>query len=305
MPTIDRILCPTDFSEQASHALTYALRLAEGLHAEVTLLHVCPSFPYLTPGEDYAPLADEERAIMESAQKELDSWVRKFSKTTTVPLKSRLDEGHAYKKINAAADELYAGLIVMGTHGRSGLSRMVMGSVAERTIRTSSRPVLTIPRAMAKTVQLSGAPSGGNIETPPHILLATDFSDPADRACELAKTLRESFGATVHVVHVILRPDDEVFGGDSHLHDKRFAAYELGLETTLEAFGRSFGPGPKVTTKLLKGKPVERILAAARATKADLVCVGTTGRGMVDRLLMGSTARALIRDSDVPVLITP
>lgn len=141
--------------------------------------------------------------------------------------------------------------------------------------------------------------------TPTHILLATDFSDPADRACELAKTLRDSFGATVHVVHVIPRPDDEAFAGDSHLRDKRFAAYELGLETTLEAFGQSFGPGPKVTTKLLQGKPAERILAAADATKANIICVGTTGRGMVEGFLMGSTARALIRDSNLPVLTTP
>lgn len=141
--------------------------------------------------------------------------------------------------------------------------------------------------------------------TPTHILLATDFSDPADRACELAKTLRDSFGATIHVVHVILRPGDAAFGGDSRLHDTRFAAYELGLETMLEAFGESFGPGPKITTKLLHGHAAERILAAAHATKANLICVGTTGRGMVEGFLMGSTARALIRDSDLPVLTAP
>ena len=141
--------------------------------------------------------------------------------------------------------------------------------------------------------------------TPTHILLATDFSDPANRASELAKTFREAFGATLHVVHVILKPDDKVFGGASHLHDKHFAAYEQGLETMLEGFGRTFGPGPKVTTKILKGRPEERILAAAHATKANLICVGTTGRGMMERLLMGSTAQALVRDSDVPVLTTP
>lgn len=141
--------------------------------------------------------------------------------------------------------------------------------------------------------------------TPTHILLATDFSDPADRACEVAKTLRESFGATVHVVHVIPRPDEEVSRGASRVRDKQFEAYEHGLQMMLEAFGRTFGPGPKVTTKLLHGRAEERILAAAHATKADLICLGTTGKGMIDRLLMGSTAQSLIRHSDVPVLATP
>lgn len=164
MPTIERILCPTDFSDHAAHALTYALRLAEGLNAEVTLLHVCPSLVYVIPGGGYAPLADDERAIMESAQRELDGWVERYSKTTTVPLNSRLDEGRAYKKINAAAGELHVGLVVMGTHGRSGLSRFAMGSVAERVVRTSSRPALTIPPAMAKTIQRSAERRDGNIE---------------------------------------------------------------------------------------------------------------------------------------------
>lgn len=164
MPTIERILCPTDFSAHSAEALTYALHLAEGLEADVTLLHVCPSFLYLMPGGEYAPLADDERAIMESAARELENWVEKYSKITSVKLGSRLDEGQAFKKINAAADELNVGLIVMGTHGRSGLSRFVMGSVAERVIRTSSRPVLTIPLAMAKTIQLSAEPTDGNIE---------------------------------------------------------------------------------------------------------------------------------------------
>lgn len=164
MPAIERILCPTDFSEPAAHALVYALRLAEGLGAEVTLLHVCPSFFYVVPGAGYSPLVDDERAVMESAREELRGWVEKFSKMSALSLKSRLDVGRAYKKINDAAGELHAGLIVMGTHGRSGLSRVAMGSVTERVVRTSSRAVLTIPPAMAKTIQRSPLRRAGNIE---------------------------------------------------------------------------------------------------------------------------------------------
>ncbi|MFT5356513.1 MAG: nucleotide-binding universal stress UspA family protein [Polyangiales bacterium] len=152
MSTIEHILCPTDFSVHSAAALVYALRLAEGLGARVTLLHVCPVPLYVMPGGEYAPMGDDTATFMKSAQHELDKWVEKHSKDTPRALDSLLVHGDAYRKITAAAASLHVGLIVMGTHGRSGFSRLVTGSVAERVLRTSSCPVLTIPLAMAKTM---------------------------------------------------------------------------------------------------------------------------------------------------------
>ena len=151
MPMIKRILCPTDFSAHSAAALTYAIRLAEGLEADVTLLHVCSVALHVMPVGEYTSM-DDTTVLMKAAQHELEVWVEKYSKQTSRELEWLLDHGDAYKRINAVTESLHADLIVMGTHGRSGLSRLVMGSVVERVVRTSSRPVLTIPRAAAEMI---------------------------------------------------------------------------------------------------------------------------------------------------------
>jgi nucleotide-binding universal stress UspA family protein len=139
---------------------------------------------------------------------------------------------------------------------------------------------------------------------PTRILLALDFSEPANRACELAKSLRDSLDVTVHAVHVIYRPDDGHSVFRSEGSEEHVAAYRLGLQTMLVDLQKSFGPGPQVTTELLDGRPAEQILAAAERARADLICTGTTGKGMLDRLLMGSVAQRLVRQSKLPVLTT-
>lgn len=109
---------------------------------------------------------------------------------------------------------------------------------------------------------------------PQRILLATDFSQPADRALAMVHTLRESLGATVHVLHVI----DSPYVGQSAPKNggwrsaEHFAAYKLGLQTALNVLGKDLGAGPAVTTELLEGRPQEVIIEAAHRAKADLIC---------------------------------
>lgn len=150
MSFIKRILCPTDFSAGSKTALAYAIQLAERLNAKVTLVHVAPTPMYVMPGGSFAPMANDMAIIMDSTRHELDAWVENYAEGTTVELASSLRQGDAYGMINAEAETLDVDLIVMGTHGRTGLARLVMGSVAERVVRTSKRPVLTVPSQPAK-----------------------------------------------------------------------------------------------------------------------------------------------------------
>jgi nucleotide-binding universal stress UspA family protein len=143
MPGLKQILVPTDFTETSDHALAWAIGLARRLGAAVTVMHSYEipivNFP------DGALLATPEIAarIAEAARTALESAVRKHG-DAGVPLDSVIREGVAWEEINAVADSIDADLVVIGTHGRRGLSRALLGSVAENVVRTANRPIVTI-----------------------------------------------------------------------------------------------------------------------------------------------------------------
>jgi nucleotide-binding universal stress UspA family protein len=142
MKPIQRILCPVDFSDTSNHAVEYAANLAVPLGAEMHLLHVYQLPMYTMP--DGALLAGPETAqrVMETGQDSLNRLADKVSGGITV--NTHLTEGVPHAEVNRLAKELGADLVVMGTHGRTGIGHLLLGSVAERVVRTSPIPVLTV-----------------------------------------------------------------------------------------------------------------------------------------------------------------
>jgi len=148
VPTFTKILAATDFSDDSNYALTYAEELARRFSAEILLVHVDqPLAPVmvseLSPGLDVGAMnriAEEQRLL---ALRELD---RTTARLRDAGLKSRslLKVGAPFLEIINAAHSEGADLIVLGTHGRSGLAHVLMGSVAERVVRKAHCPVLTI-----------------------------------------------------------------------------------------------------------------------------------------------------------------
>lgn len=141
---INRILFPTDFSADAGNALAYATSLAEEFGAELCVLHVVEDIvvpAYFGPQVDagYIPTVDLEAA----AQAELDK-LMPDAETKPFAVRRLLRRGSPYLEIMAAAKDEGADLIVMGTHGHSGIAHLLLGSTAERVVRKSPVPVLTI-----------------------------------------------------------------------------------------------------------------------------------------------------------------
>jgi nucleotide-binding universal stress UspA family protein len=139
-PKLRHILVPTDFSETAMHALDVAVALATKFDAKLTLLHVY----YVPPpmyGVAFAWPVDE---FASGARQELESALFTL-KQRYHNSESALRSGAPGDEIVRAAKDSAADLIVMGTHGRSGLPRLILGSVAERVVRTAPVPVLTVP----------------------------------------------------------------------------------------------------------------------------------------------------------------
>jgi nucleotide-binding universal stress UspA family protein len=143
MVPIKKILVPIDFSETSNHALDYAIDLAKSLGASITVAHsyVIPLYAF----PDGAIITSPELAaqLSDAAQKNLDKAVS-ARKERGVELTSVLTTGVPFEEVTRLAQELRVDLIVMGTHGRRGLPRALLGSVAETVIRTSSIPVLAI-----------------------------------------------------------------------------------------------------------------------------------------------------------------
>lgn len=146
MLRVKRILAATDFSAYSKEALDYAVYLAKPFAAEVFLLHVFQN-PYLSASVQMIALVEQARAEDSKRLQALAADVRNRG----IKVSPIFKEGVRYEQILRAAAEVKADIIVLGTHGRSGLAHVMLGSVAERVVRMASCPVLTVrPRSLAK-----------------------------------------------------------------------------------------------------------------------------------------------------------
>ena len=141
-----RILVPTDFSPYSEAALDYAVELAKSVGASILLLHVFRPPALDLPEDMIVGIADATGRILESAERTLASSVEVY-RSSNVPIETLIEHGVPWRTIVDAAAKLDAPMIVMGTHGRSGVMHALMGSVAEKVVRTATCPVLAIPRA--------------------------------------------------------------------------------------------------------------------------------------------------------------
>lgn len=155
MLPIHTILHPTDFSDRSEFAFRLACTFARDCGARLILLHVAP-VPVLVYGEGVVPPQPED--YREQLEEELH---RLVPPDPSIPVEHRFREGDPVAEILAEAEESSADLIVMGTHGRTGLGRLLMGSVAEQVVRRASCPVLTVrtpfPHAEHSQERLAGA----------------------------------------------------------------------------------------------------------------------------------------------------
>lgn len=137
------ILVATDFSETSDRALDYAIELAKLLGGGVTVLHAYELPVYGFPDGALVATVDMATRLMNAAQAAL-SQTCEARANKGVKLTPILRQGVPWEEVHAVAEEINADLIVIGTHGRKGLARALIGSVAEKLIRTATRPVLTI-----------------------------------------------------------------------------------------------------------------------------------------------------------------
>jgi universal stress protein A len=160
MLSIRTILHPTDFSERSKHAFRFACSLAQDYRARLIVLHVWPPPPAAVPGELLAVHQPTANYCSPETEAELHS-LRPAD--PSVDVEHRLAEGDAATVILETADSSKADLIVVGTHGRTGLSRILMGSVAEEIVRGAVCPVVTVKTPTPKTVASTNAAAAAQV----------------------------------------------------------------------------------------------------------------------------------------------
>jgi nucleotide-binding universal stress UspA family protein len=282
------IIVPTDGSSLAARAVRCAEFVAASCKAKVTIVQVVPSAGSNATDEAVAVQTDE----VVQAQAHVDEL--RESLPPEVEAESAVTVGEAATEILTEARERQADLIVMSTHGRSGIGRWIYGSVADEVMRHAAVPVLLVPPHAHKVWPRDRAP---------RILVPLDGSELAFGAIHVADELAEAVRGELLLVRAV-EPVPPMYGDPSTFvvtdPTVELEAAKRGLERAaadLRAKGR------KVDVADLLGFAVNAITDVARERNIDIIAMSTHGSGGLTRLIMGSVATALIQRADVPVLV--
>jgi nucleotide-binding universal stress UspA family protein len=288
--TFRKILCPVDFSLGSQQAMLLAVRLANESEAELVLAHAwyLPPLPY---AEESAFPPDTLQAMIDDADRGLAAAAEEASRLGAKRVTSKFLTGAPWDQIvTLLGGDASFGLVVMGTHGRTGLDRVLIGSVTEKVIRHAPCPVLAVP-------------ARGQVSTFRHVLCPVDFSESSRQAVALAAELAAPGGAGITLLHVVEVPvsySSEVrMEGFLDVLDKRAArlleewAWDLKTKVSVP-----------VATRSRSGSAGAQILAALDEDQTcDLVVMGSHGRSGLPRALLGSVAEKVVRHARRPVLV--
>jgi nucleotide-binding universal stress UspA family protein len=285
--TLSKILFATDFSSYSNAALTYALAVARHYGAKLYAAHV---LPYTVPAPDAWPgYPDQEQDLRQDAAARLEDQVR------GVPHEVLTGVGDVWSVLSQLVGEHQIDLLVVGSHGRTGVKKLLMGSIAEKIFRHATCPVLTVGP------HVSGEPTG---ETRfPHILFATDFSEESLSALPYAISLAEENQSRLALLHVVREPAVGIVGLEAVRASLMLRLRELvpaeaeswcAVECLVEFGGQFTSPSPG-----------ERILEIAANRGVDLIVLGVRAtRGALSPVthLAYTTAQHIVAHATCPVL---
>ena len=297
MDNLRCVLCPVDFSEATAFGINVGESLARRFRVPLTLLHVLPHLPLpLRLPMDLGPLYEQWDTEAKERLEALAADVRKRGVATT----TEITRGGPIHQIIVMEEDRDCDLIVMPTHGRAGLDRLLHGSIAEGVVRVARGPVLTVPPTL----------EGLEPFDPQRILVATDFSDAAERAFAAAVQLAERYASDLVVAHVFTFQQIGEHGSEWFLptFTKEQVEQAIGEVTRrLEKLAqRAQQLGVAASTDVSQGSsPAREIARLASEEEVDLVVVASHGEGLLKRALLGSTTSKLVRFCPRPLLMIP
>lgn len=287
---IRRILVPVDFSENSKNACLFALELAAKFKADIKLLHV-----YIAPVVDLVPITDiynvqvdvdiNLRKAEKNAHDSLKQFVNEFRQIAKekglekIKIGYTLQEGFTEDQIALVAYEYNAGIIVVGSKGKSNNEADIIGSVVEGVFDKTNIPVLAIP----EKATFSKKTSVGNV------MYATRFDESDYLAIRRLASVISGFEAKIYCVHISQDPENP---------------WNEAKIKALTQYFRKVSTGVEVKCGIIKGDdPVESIEKFTKENNIDLVAIVNRKRGLVSRFFNKGIARQLFHHVNIPLLV--
>lgn len=302
-PLLKNILVPLDLSAPALKALDYALGLAGPAKASVQLTYIVEPVSRFSTLNSLPLVRSDDEIRLRS--EELLARVADENRGFGVALESGVRYGHPAAEILKLAGTLPADLIVLSTHGRTGLDRVLMGSVAQDVVRRAKCPVLVVrkherdfaslPSDRAQPLRLQ------------RILVPIDFSEGSRQTLKYAVSFARQYGGKLSLCHSI--PPPSVPWEEEYSVTAGHTLFEIQRETALREFKRLMDmmvpEALRLPSEVEIGAPLAQIPDYATHTGADLIICGRHGQGRLQHALLGSVAEGLARHAPCPVLIVP
>jgi nucleotide-binding universal stress UspA family protein len=288
---IKLILCPIDFSEFSVRAYQHAVSVAEHYQAKLVAQHIVELWRH--PDAGFVPSAElyEEyiQALGESGKNQLQEFVENHTHDEIQP-ELVVQAGVAADSILSFAQLQKADVIVMGTHGRRGFDRLMLGSVTDRVMRRAPCPVLA---ASKPHDSVAAGKERGHVHHLSRILFCADFSENSERALKYAISATAEYDAELTLLHVLE-------GGRSSAKTEEAAA--AAAERLDKLIPPEVRKTLKIKTAVRIGKTYAQIIQLAEEAQIDLVTMGVRGRGALDVAVFGSTTYRVMQLGSCPVL---
>jgi nucleotide-binding universal stress UspA family protein len=282
--SISKIMVTTDFSEISDRALDYALALARRYDARIYLAHVITPDPFQFAEPQLAQATYEK--VRQAAEQGITD-ILISGKLRGVPHEVLLEEGNVWPSLDSLIVRNDIDLLVVGTHGRGKVQKLLIGSVAEEIFRKADCAVLTVGPAVknpnVKEAELN------------HILFATDFGPGAEKAAAYAFSLAQEHNATLTLLHVIE-------SAAAYTEESVARQREINVVRMKQLMPAGTENWCKPDFRATFGAAVEEILIAACESKADLIVMGAKARKSLAGHAPLTIAYNVVTKSTCPVL---
>jgi nucleotide-binding universal stress UspA family protein len=284
-----KILIATDGSETAKEAADFGIETLKFSGAKVYAVYVIDKTSYGSVPEDEKWSKKIEQ--FEEVGHGVTSYVEEKAKAAGLEAESIVLKGDPAEEILDFAEGQDVDIIVVGSLGKSGIKRFVLGSVSEKVVRHAKVPVLVVRERK---------------EEKPHkkILIATDGSKAAENAADYGIEIAKWHGAKVYAVYVIdITFSDSIMMDEAWVKNTYEQLEKIGRKAISDLEEDAKAAGIEAESILLKGNPAKEILDIAEEQEVDMIVVGSIGKSGVQNFLLGGTSGKVSRNSKIPVLV--
>lgn len=285
-----KILIATDGSEASEKAADFGIEILRFSEAKVYAVYVIDTTSYGSIPMDEI-WSKEGYEQFEKMGREATSYVEERAKAAGMEAESVLLNGNPAEELVNFAEEQNIDLIIVGSLGKGGFERFVLGSVSEKVVKHAKIPVLVVRERKEEKLYRK-------------ILIATDGSKASEKAANFGIEIAKLSGAKIYAVYVI-----DITYYDSMLMDETWKKEEYERFKKIGHIATSFveetakSAGMEAESILLKGNSVEKIVDFAEKQEVDMIVVGSLGKSGIERFVLGSVSGKVVRHAKVPVLV--